>query len=61
MFNQSAHGNALAAGTVLIALIETLVSKGVLDHGDVPAILTRATVASQDALRVIAALQKKFP
>jgi hypothetical protein len=70
MFKQSAHGNALAAGHVLIALMDTLIDKGVITRSDAQDVLSRAaaevkktnatTVAGTEAQSVIASLLGRY-
>jgi hypothetical protein len=71
MFDQGggAHGNAIAAGTILVALFDTLVSKGIISNAEVQALLAKADDALKpkqtitsiiDARAVIAALVKRF-
>ena len=71
MFDQGggSHANALAAGTILVVLIDTLVEKLVISRADARALLTRADdmlkptsaiFSTIDARKVIAALLKHY-
>ena len=71
MFDQGGgpHGNALAAGSILVSLIDALVEKGVLSKADVKGLLGKADdtlkpkstiVSVDDARAVIAALAAQF-
>jgi hypothetical protein len=65
----AARGNAIAASTILVALMEALVNKGVISNAEVQALLGRAddalkpnvTITSvNDARKVIETLVKRF-
>jgi hypothetical protein len=70
MFKQSAHGNALATGSILIALIDTLIDKALITRSDTRDVLTRAaaeikkthatTVSGTEAQSVIADLLGRY-
>jgi hypothetical protein len=71
MFDQGggADGNAVAAGTILAALMDTLVNKGIISDAEIRALLGKADDALKpkativnviDARKVIAALVKRF-
>ena len=69
MFDQGGHGNALAAGNVLVALMDTLVEKHILSRIDARALLTRADdmlkptsaiFSTIDARKIIAALCERY-
>jgi hypothetical protein len=68
MFKQSTQGNALAAGTMLIALIDTLIDKGIIARSDAQGILIRAgaslkredTSMATEALAVVADLMPRY-
>jgi hypothetical protein len=70
MFDQGGHGNALAAGNVLVALIDTLVEKDILSRTDARSLLTRADdmlkptsaiFSTMDARKIISALLERYP
>ena len=66
----TAHGNALAAGTVVIALMDTLIYKGLITRSDAQGVLSRAAseikktnptaVAGTEAQSVIADLMSRY-
>jgi hypothetical protein len=68
MFEQTAYGNALAAGTILIALIDCLIDKGLITRSDAQGVLKSAaadlkketTVAAAEATAVIAKLVGRY-
>jgi hypothetical protein len=69
MFEETRYGNALAAGTAVIALIDTLIDKGLISRTEAQGVLIRAaaglkprekTIAGAEAIAVIADLMSRY-